>query len=75
MVVGVGQQRQVACMLDRPGELALITRFGTGDPAGYDFARFADELFQQIEILVIDLGDSFSGEATEFSAFELACRV
>jgi hypothetical protein len=62
VLIGVGQQRKKPCALDRGGQLALISRLGSGDAARHDFTGFGNVLFQGFQILVIDLIDAFRGE-------------
>src|SRR4051794_35371295 len=53
--VDVGQQRQLACVLDRVGDLVLVTTAGAGDPPRANLALLGHELAQGGDVLVIDL--------------------
>src|SRR2546421_8029607 len=53
----VRQERHLAGVLDRTGDLALLLGTDPGDPAGPDLATVGDELAQQRGVLVIDVGD------------------
>jgi len=70
MDVGVWHQREEACALDRNRQLTLIACFGAGDSRRDDLAIFVDEIFQELDILLVDFLDSFSGETTELAALE-----
>ena len=63
MLVGIGQQSQVARALDRRGKLSLETRARAGDARRHDLAVLGNVLLEHVEILVIDLGNAFSGES------------
>ena len=54
---GVGQQRHLAGVLDRLGDLALLLGADAGDAAGADLAAVGDELAQQVGVLVVDVVD------------------
>src|SRR3954469_11175365 len=54
---GVGQQRHLAGVLDRLGDLALLLGADAGHPAGPDLAAVGDELPQQVGVLVVDVVD------------------
>src|SRR6266536_6187976 len=58
----VGQERHLAGVLDRLGELALLLRADPGDPPGTDLAAVGDELAQQRGVLVVDVVDLRRGE-------------
>src|SRR5690606_34793370 len=70
VLVGVRQQREIACALDRHRQLALIVRLRTGDPARDDLAGLRDVALQSGEILVVDLLDAFGSETAELAAAE-----
>src|SRR5712664_855746 len=73
--VGVRHQREIARALDRCGELALVMGARSGDPRRDDLAVFADEVLQQIDVLVVDPLDLLSGEAAELAALEKLFRA
>src|SRR5882762_1734322 len=68
MLIGIRQQGEEACALDRYGELALIERLRARDAARNDLARFGDVALQGGEILVIDVLHAFGGEAAKLLA-------
>src|ERR1700704_3291789 len=68
MLVGVRQQGQEACALDRNSELALIERLRARDAAGDDLARLGDVALQRGEILVINVLHTLGCEAAELLA-------
>src|SRR5690606_32469157 len=70
VVVGVRDQRQETGALDGRGQLALVLRLGAGDAAGNDLAGLGEVLAQGVEILVIDLLDTFGGELAELATTE-----
>src|SRR5437763_14767383 len=51
---GVGQQRHLAGVLDRLGDLPLLLGADAGHPAGPDLAAVGNELAQQRGVLVVD---------------------
>src|SRR5688572_32022340 len=55
---GVRQQRHLAGVLDRAGNLTLLLGAHPGDPAGTDLAPVGDELPQQGGVFVINVGDA-----------------
>src|SRR3954447_22448277 len=55
---GVRQQGHLARVLDGLGDLALLLHGDTGDAAGTDLAAVGDELAQDVDVLVVDLGDT-----------------
>src|SRR5690606_20133951 len=61
VVVGVRDQREEACTLDRERQLALVARLGAGDAARHDLAVLGEVLAQGVEILVVDLLDTLGG--------------
>ena len=67
MQVGVRQQRQEACALDRNPQLALVARLGARDAGGDDSAVFVDEILQQADVFVINQLDAFSRKAAELA--------
>ena len=68
MPVGIRQESEVSCPLYCRRQLALIMCFGTRDTARDDLARFRNVSLQQVEILVVDLCNTFGGEAAIFSS-------
>src|SRR3979490_2927006 len=68
MLVGVRQQGQAACALDRNSELALIERLRARDAAGDDLARLGDVALQRGEILVVNVLHTLGCEAAELLA-------
>lgn len=70
MLVAVRQHREEARTLDRGGQLTLVDRTGAGQAGRGDLAVFADEITQDVEILVIDRFDTGDGEAAETLALE-----
>src|SRR5947209_1778069 len=73
--VGVRHQREIARALHRGRELALIVGARSGDPRRDDLAVFADEVLQQIDVLVVDPLDLLGGEAAELAALEELLRA
>src|SRR5687768_1814100 len=55
---GVRQQRHLARVLDRLGDLPLLLCAHPGDAPGTDLAPVRDELAQQRGVLVVDIGDA-----------------
>src|SRR5690606_2627736 len=72
VLVGIGQQSQVARALHGDGELALIVRLRARDPARNNLAGLGDVALQDAQILVVDLLDAFGGETAELAAAEKA---
>ena len=72
MVVGEGQQGQEASTLDGQAELTLIARLGTGQTCRHDLGVFSNVVFQNVDILVVDLFNFFCREAAELAALEEA---
>src|ERR1700755_2374318 len=68
MLVGVRQQGEEACALDRYCELALIKRLRARDAAGDDLARLSDVALQRGQIFVVNVLDAFGREAAELLA-------
>src|ERR1700722_16418628 len=58
----IGQQRHLARVLDRRGDIALMLRAVAGDPPGTDLAAVGDELPQQPGVLVVHAGDLLLAE-------------
>src|SRR5580698_5556226 len=61
----VGQQRHLARVLDRRGDVALVLRAVAGYPPGTDLAAVGDELPQQPGVLVVDPGDLLLAEQAD----------
>src|SRR4051794_3010260 len=55
---GVRQQGHLPRVLDGLGDLALLLHGDTRDAAGTDLAAVGDELAQDVDVLVVDLGDT-----------------
>src|SRR3954454_25274202 len=53
---GVGQQRHLAAVLHRDGDVALVLRTVARHPTCADLAAVGDELAQQRRVLVVDVG-------------------
>ena len=70
MQIGVRQQREVACALDRGVDLTLVMRLGAGQACRHDLAVFLDEILQGVDVFVVDLFNVCGGEAAEFLALE-----
>src|SRR5471030_2793390 len=68
VAVAIRQQSEESRALNRLRQLTLVARLGAGDTARHDLAGFGDVLAQGVEILVIDLLGTFSGETAEFLA-------
>ena len=60
------QQRDVARLLDRIVQLALVLRTHTRYPARHDLRAFGNELRKQFHIFVVDGIDAFDAELTDF---------
>src|SRR5712664_244529 len=73
--VGVRHQREIARALDRCRELALVVGARSGDPCRDYLAVLADEVLQQIDVLVVDPLDLLGGEAAELAALEKLLRT
>jgi hypothetical protein len=67
VVVGIGEQRQVARSLDSRRELSLIIRLRSRYPTGHNLPCFGNVIFQCHEILVIDLLDTLCRKAAKLS--------
>src|SRR5476651_280687 len=59
---GVGQQRHLAAVLHRGGDVALVLGAVAGDPTGPDLAAVGNVLPQQVGVLVVDVGDLLLAE-------------
>src|SRR6185436_15245353 len=59
---GVRQQRHLAGVLDRRGDVPLVLGAVAGHPTGTDLAAVGDELPQQTGVLVVDVGDLLLAE-------------
>ena len=70
VAVGVRDQGQEARTLDGRLQLALVARLGAGHAARDDLAGFGQVLAQGVEILVVDLLDTFGSELAELAATE-----
>src|SRR4029079_13062374 len=53
---GVGQQRHLAGVLDRDGDVTLVLDAVAGHPPRADLAAVGDELAEQRGVLVVDTG-------------------
>src|SRR6476469_3458384 len=53
---GVGQQSELAGVLDRDRNVALVLHAVAGDPTRADLAAVGDELAQEGRVLVVDVG-------------------
>ncbi len=70
VLVGVRQQSQDACAFYGNIQLALVECLSSCHACRNDFTVFRDQVFQQINLFVIDFLDFFSRETAEFSTFE-----
>src|SRR5271170_5133232 len=61
----VRQQRHLARVLDRRGDIALVLRAVAGNPPCPDLAAVGDELPQQPRVLVVDVGDLLLAEQAD----------
>src|SRR6266849_6131106 len=75
MQIGVRQQREVARALDRRRELALVMGARAGDARRDDLAVLADEILEQLDVLVVDPLDLLGGEAAELAPLEELLRA
>src|SRR5690606_2280782 len=57
LIGGIGQKSHLSGPLNGPGQLPLIFGGRSRHPARQDFAPLADELAQQVHILVVDVLD------------------
>jgi hypothetical protein len=67
---GERQQRDIACLLYRQTQAALVRRAYAGQTPGHNFAAFGDELRQQANVFVIDRVDFLDTEFADFLAAE-----
>jgi hypothetical protein len=67
---GKWQQCDVACLLDRQTETALMRRAHAGQTTRHNFAAFGDKLCQQANVFVIDRVDFLDTELANFLATE-----
>ena len=74
MQIGVRHQCQEPRALDCGAQLALETRLGAGDARRDQFAVFADEFLEDVQVLVIHFGNLFSSKAAELAALEQRTR-
>lgn len=70
VLIAVRQQSQEAGALDGDRQLTLIEGARAGQACGHDLAVFADEVAQDVDILVVDLLNTGDGEAAETLATE-----
>src|SRR5262249_2506991 len=73
--IGVWQQRQEASALHRRRQLPLVMRARAGDARRDDLAVLADEVLQQVDVLVVDPLDLLRREAAELAALEQLLRA
>jgi hypothetical protein len=59
---GVGQQRHLAGVLDRHGDVGLLLGVVAGDPAGADLGPVGHEPAEQVDVLVVDVVDRLLGQ-------------
>src|SRR4051794_17434861 len=71
---GVRQERHLAGVLDRTGDLALLLGTDPGHPPSADLAAVGDELAQQRGVLVIDVGDPVLVERVHLLLRLAKCR-
>src|SRR6266567_7855906 len=62
----VRQQRHLAGVLDRRRDVALVLSAVAGNPSRPDLAAVRDELAQQPDVLVVDVGDLLLAEQADF---------
>src|SRR5271156_1395133 len=62
---GVREQRHLACVLDRGGDVALVPGAVPGNPARADLAAVGDVLAQQTGVLVVHVADLVVAEGTD----------
>jgi len=67
MLVGKGQQRDVARTLDRDGQSSLV--FGTGSclAAAFDLAAISQESAKHVCLLIVDVVDLIDAEHADFA--------
>src|ERR1700712_3200132 len=61
----VGQERDLAGVLDRDGDVALVLHAVAGHATGADLAAVGDELAQQGGVLVVHVGHLLLAELTD----------
>src|ERR1700729_3406380 len=62
---GVREQRHLARVLDRRGDVALVPGAVTGDPARADLAAVGDVLAEQARVLVVHVADLVVAEGAD----------
>jgi hypothetical protein len=67
---GKWQQSDIARLLDRQTQAALVRRANAGQTPGHDLAALGDELRQQANVFVIDRVDFLDTEFAHFFAAE-----
>ena len=60
--LGVGQQRHLAGVLDRRGDVPLLLGVVPAHPAGADLGAVRHEALQQVDVLVVDVVDPLLDE-------------
>jgi hypothetical protein len=65
VLVAVWQQSQEAGTLDASGQLALEIRAGAGEAGRRNFAVFANEVTQGVDIFIVNLLNTGNGEAAK----------
>jgi len=70
MQIGVRQQREVTCALDRGIHLALVVCTSACETCWHDLAVFLHEVLECIHVFVVHLLYIGHGEAAEFLALE-----
>ena len=70
VLIAVRQQCQEARALDGRGQLTLVERAGARQASRRDLAVFADEIAQDVDVLVVDVIDLGDREAAEALAAE-----
>src|SRR5262249_22000254 len=73
--IGVRQQRQEPRALHRVGELTLVVRARAGDARRNDLAVLADEVLEQVDVLVVDPLHLLGREAAELAPLEQRLRA
>src|SRR5688500_11070868 len=68
--IRIGQQCQEPGALDRFRKLALVARGGAGDARRADLAGLVDDVFQRLDVLVVDALALLGGDAAELAAAE-----
>src|SRR4051794_18441651 len=62
----VRQERHLAAVLDRGGDVALVLRAVAGHPTGADLAAVGDEAAEQTRVLVVHVADLLLAEHADF---------